>query len=87
MRQFFPIRGRLIQHDEELTVCQHGAGRVGLQQVLDILTDPRSASLVFSHTFPEGEQEIGAVLMLEQQIDLVDIDPGIVAGLLNLFYI
>ena len=39
--------------------------------------DPRSASLIFPHSFPQGEEEIGAVLMLEQQIDLVDIDPGV----------
>ena len=77
MRQFLPICGRLIQHDEKFAVGQHGAGRVRLEQVFDILTDPRSASLILSHTFPEGEQEIGAVFMLKQQIDLVDIDPGI----------
>ena len=50
---------------------------MGLQQILDILADPRAASLILSHAFPEGEQEVGAVLMLEQQIDLVDIDPGV----------
>ena len=67
-RQFLPVCSRLIQHDEEFTVCQHGAGRVGLQQVLDILADSRAASLIFSHSFPQGEEEIGAVLMLEQQV-------------------
>ena len=41
---------------------------MGLEQVLDILADPRAASLILSHTLPEGEQEIGAVLMLEQQV-------------------
>ena len=75
--QFLPIRGRLIQHDEKFRVRQHGAGCVGLQQVFDILTDSRAASLVFSHSFPQGEQEIGAVLMLEQQVDLINIDPGV----------
>lgn len=50
---------------------------MGLQQILDILADPRAASLILSHTLPEGEQEIGAVLMLEQQIDLINIDPGV----------
>ena len=77
VRQFLPICGRLIQHDEKFAVGQHGAGRVRLEQVFDILADPRSASLILSHTLPQGEQEIGAVFMLEQQIDLVDIDPGI----------
>ena len=77
MRQFLPIRRRLIQQDEELRVCQHGPCRVGLEQVLNVLTDPGAASLILSHAFPEGEQEIGAVLMLEQQVDLVDIDPGV----------
>ena len=50
---------------------------MGLEQVFDILTDPRSASLILPHTFPEGEEEIGAVLVLEQHIDFVNIDPGI----------
>lgn len=68
MRQFLPIRRRLIQQDEELRVCQHGPCRVGLEQVLNVLTDPGAASLILSHAFPEGEQEIGAVLMLEQQV-------------------
>jgi hypothetical protein len=41
---------------------------VRLEQVFDILADPRSARLILSHTLPQGEQEIGAVFMLEQQV-------------------
>lgn len=66
--QLCPVCARLVEHDQEFAVGQHGAGRMGLEQVLDILADPRAASLILSHTLPEGEQEIGAVLMLEQQV-------------------
>lgn len=32
--QLLPVGGRLVQHDQELTVGQHGAGGVGLEQVV-----------------------------------------------------
>jgi len=48
---------------------------------LHILRQPSYAGTVLSDTFPEGEQEVGAVLMLEQQVDLVDVDPGVFAQL------
>ena len=67
-RQLHPICRRLVEHDEELAVRQHGAGRVGLEQILDVLANPGPAGSVLSHTLPQGEEEIGAVLMLEQQV-------------------
>ena len=76
-RQFRPIRRRLIEHDKELTVCQHGAGGVGLQEVAHILRNAGAAGAVFADTLPEGKQEVCTVLMLEQQIYLVDVDPCI----------
>ena len=41
----------------------------------------RTAGAVLPDPLPEGEQEVGAVLMLEQQIDLIDIDPGTLSQL------
>lgn len=32
--QLSPVRGRLVEHDQKLAVGQHGAGRVGLEQVV-----------------------------------------------------
>ena len=50
---------------------------MGLEEVVHILCDAGAAGPVFADALPEGEQEVRAVLMLEQQIDLVNIDPGI----------
>ena len=49
---------------------------MGLEEVVHILCDAGAAGPVFADALPEGEQEVRAVLMLEQQIDLVNIDPG-----------
>ena len=66
-----------VEHDQEFTVGEHGPGRVGLEQIVHILGQAGTAGTVLPHPLPKGEQEVGAVLMLEQQIDLIDIDPGI----------
>ena len=66
--QFYPIRGCLVQHDEEFAVGQHGAGRMGLEQVVHILGQAGAAGPVLPYPLPEGEEEVGAVLMLEQQV-------------------
>ena len=72
-RQLDPIRTRLIEHEQKFTVCKHGSCCVGLQQIVDILRQARAAGPIFAHPLPEREQEIGAVLVLEQQIDFVNI--------------
>ena len=46
---------------------------MGLQQIVNVLRQPRAAGPVFAHPLPECEQEIGAVLVLEQQVDFVNI--------------
>ena len=67
MGQLRPIRARLVEHDQEFAVGQHGAGRVGLKQVVHILRDARGISAVLSYTLPKGEQEVCTVLVLEQK--------------------
>ena len=52
---------------------------MGLQQIVDVLRQPRAAGPVFAHPFPEREQEIRAVLVLKQQVNFVDIKPCILA--------
>ena len=54
---------------------------MGLQQVVDVLRQPRAAGPVFAHPLPEGKQEVCAVLMLEQQVNFVDVEPCIFAEL------
>ncbi len=73
------IRGCLIEHNNELRVCQHRSCRVGLKQVVHILRDARGISAVLSHTLPKGEQEVCTVLVLEQKVDFIDEDEGVLA--------
>ncbi len=54
---------------------------MGLQQIIDVLCQTRSAGPVFAHPLPECEQEIGAVFVLEQQVNFVDVEPCIFAKL------
>ena len=72
-RQLDSVRTRLIKHEQEFAVRQHRSGSMGLQQVVDVLRQPRAAGTVFAHPLPEREQEIGAVLVLKQQVDFVNI--------------
>lgn len=62
--QFRSVGGGLVQHDQKLTVGQHGPGGVRLEQVIHILCDACAAGSVLPYPFPEGEQEVGAVLKL-----------------------
>lgn len=66
--QLLTVGSRLVQHDQELTVCQHGTGGVRLEQVIYILCQAGAAGTILPHPLPEGKQEVGAVLMLEQQV-------------------
>ena len=75
------IRTRLIEHEQKLAVRQHRSGSMGLQQIVDVLRQPRAAGTIFAHPLPEREQEIGAVLVLEQQVNFVDVEPCIFAEL------
>jgi len=70
------VSGRLIEHDQEFGVCQHGARRVGLEHIVHVLRDAGTEGTVFAHALPEREQEIGAVFVLEQKINLVDHNEG-----------
>ena len=70
---------RLVQHDDELGIGQHGPRCVRLQQVIHVLSDAGTVCAVLSDTLPELEQELGGIFMHEQQIDLVDEDEGLSA--------
>ena len=54
---------------------------MGLEQILNILGTARDTGTVFPYPLPEGEQEVGRILVLEQQVDLVDEHPGALAQL------
>ena len=80
-RQLDSVRTRLIEHEQKLAVRQHRSGSMGLQQIIDVLRQPRAAGTIFAHPLPEGKQEIRAVFVLEQQIDFINIKPCILAKL------
>ena len=50
---------------------------MALQKVVHILRDAGRISAVLSHTLPKGEQEVCAVLVLEQKVDLINEDEGV----------
>ena len=66
--QLQPVGAGLVEHDQEFTVGQHGSGCVGLEQIVHILGQAGAAGPVLPYPLPEGEEEVGAVLMLEQQV-------------------
>ena len=67
IRQFIPIGGGLVQKEQELRVCQHQAGSIGTEQLLDVLRQPCHKPVIFSDTLPQLVEKIGAVLVAEQQ--------------------
>ncbi len=67
-RQLRPVGGRLVQHDQELAVGQHGPGGVGLEQIVHVLSEAGTAGPVLSDTLPQGKQEIRAVFVLEKKV-------------------
>ena len=77
LRKLQSVRRCLIEHHDELRVCQHRSCRVGLEQIVHILRDAGRISAVLSHTLPKGKQEVCTVLVLEQKVDLVDEDEGV----------
>ena len=69
--QFIPVGGGLVQKEQKLRVCQHQAGSIGTEQLLDILREPCHKAVIFSDTLPQLVEKIGAVLVAKQQIKLI----------------
>ena len=67
LRQFRAVGGALVQHHEKLRVCQHQAGSIGTEQLLDVLRQPCHKPVIFSDTLPQLVKEISAVLIAEQK--------------------
>ena len=75
LRQFRAVGGALVQHYQKLRVRQHQAGGVGAQQFVHILRQPGHKSVVLADAFPQLVEEIGAVLIAEQNIKLIAENP------------
>ena len=52
---------------------------MALQEVVHILGDTRAVRTVLTHTLPEGKQEVGTILVLEQEIDFINEDKSVPA--------
>ena len=66
------VCGSLIEHDDKLAVSKHRPRRMALQEVVHILGNARAVRPVFPHTLPEGKEEVGGILMLKEQVNLVN---------------
>ena len=74
-----PVGGRLVEHNDKLRVCKHCPRRMALQQVVHILGNTRTVRPVFTHTLPEGKEEVCRVFVLKEQIDFINENKGIPA--------
>ena len=70
--QLFPVRCRLIQHDNEFGVGKHGAGLNGIQQVLHILGDGSGEGVALSELPPCGVEEGRGELIFKHHMEFVD---------------
>ena len=75
LRQFRAVGGALVQHHQKFRVCQHQAGGVGAQQFVHILRQPGHKSVVLADALPQLVEEIGAVLIAEQNVKLIAENP------------
>ena len=50
--KLFPIRRRLIEHQQEFTVCKHHPRRIGQQTFLHILCNAGECRTVFTEPLP-----------------------------------
>lgn len=65
--QLLPVSGALVEHDQELGVGQHQTSGVGTQQFIHILRHAGDQTIVLADALPELIEEIGAVLVPEQE--------------------
>ena len=52
---------------------------MALQKVVHILRNTRTVRTVFTHTLPEGKEEVCRVFVLKEQIDFINKNKGISA--------
>ena len=50
-----------------------------LKKIANVLCNARTAGTIFPHPLPEGEQKVCRILVLKQQVNLIDVDPGALA--------
>ena len=65
--QLFPVGGALVKHDQEFRVCQHQASGIRAQQFINVLSHAGDQAIVLADTLPQFVEEIGTVLVSEQE--------------------
>lgn len=60
-RKLHAVGRSLIEHNNELGVCEHRSRGVALKQVVHVLRNTGTESAVFTNALPKSEQEVGAV--------------------------
>lgn len=66
--KFGPIRGRLIQEDQKLTVGKHQAGGFRTQALLHILSGPGHGGGILAEPLPALVEELRGVEILKKQV-------------------
>ena len=70
--QLFPVRCRLIQHDNEFGVGKHGAGLNRIQQIFHILGNCCGKSVALSELPPCRVEEGGGKLIFKNHMEFVN---------------
>ena len=76
MGQLLPVARRLVEHDDELGVTEHGAGLYGVQKILHILGNGGGIGVALAELPPRGVEKGGGKLVLKHHMELVDKDMG-----------
>ena len=60
--KLLPVGGGLIEHQQELRVCEHHTRRIGQQTFFHILCNAGERRAVFTETLPALVEEFAAVI-------------------------
>ena len=75
-----PVASRLVQHDDEVRVLEDILNFPAGQQVFHILGDTGRAAAPFSEPLPDFHGIGSGLFLFEEQVKLIDIVPGTLAG-------
>ena len=79
LRELGTVGKRLIEHDHELGVGEHGARLHGIQQVFHILRDGGGITVALAELPPCGVEENAALFVFKHDMKFVDEDVGALA--------
>ena len=74
--ELIAVGGGLVEQNQKFTVCQHKPCGIGTEQLFNVLGQTRHQSVILANPLPQFVEEIGAVLVPEQQVKLIAENPG-----------